>query len=175
MNPVLIGVLMLLVGLPPLAIVIVTLWPGLVERTRQHVEGRPRRSLAVGAINALFFGLIVMGLSNGDDGTRLLGLLLASALLCLVAVGLTAIADLIGRRIWPTARWRPAGIGGALVLLELAALVPLVGWLGVPLLTGLIGGGATILALIGYQPAVAPSHPPAPPRVVEAGGLIDQP
>ncbi len=65
-----------------------------------------------------------------------------------MAVGLAAIAQLLGERLRPH---DPSAVRRLLVgaaTLELAALVPLVGWFAVPALAGLLGYGALVIALV---------------------------
>ena len=172
----LIGALLLLllayVGLAALALLYAALFPGLVARARQHVEHTPRRAMAVGLVNALFFILVGLALSTLGDLGRLLALLWLTTLLAFITLGLSAVAGLLGARL---------GLGGAdplrrtlagMLALELAALTPLVGWIAVPLLVGLTGYGAVIIAMLqrrrpsalppGEDTRAGSPHPPTP-------------
>jgi hypothetical protein len=139
-----------LVSLPILFVVQETMLPDLLERSRAHLDGVPRRSLLVGLINGLFFLVLAVILGNSGVGLlALLGLLLTLALLLLTVVGLGVLAGTVGRRVF--ALWeRPASPAARLlvgsVALEALLFVPLVGWL-VLIGLGLSGFGAVLLAL----------------------------
>jgi hypothetical protein len=168
-----------IVGLPllgasiaALLILIQALFPGTVLQTRRTIERMPIRSFFVGLVNFLFFSLLGLALAaTGVPGLPLLGLLIGLLLLSLTATGLAAVARLVGERVHPaTTQPIPALLLGTLVL-EGATLVPLVGWLVVPVLASLSGLGALIIALIRRRPELAPL-PPTIPR--EAGAKGDE-
>lgn len=154
--------ILLLSGLGLLALIALcgALWPGVVAETQQVVERRPVRSLFVGLINGCFFALVAAALGSAGGFLGLLGLLLLTVLLAAIVLGLTAIARLAGERLLPTAV--PALLRllvGALVL-ELAALTPIVGWFGVCLLACFTGYGALVLVLVGrWGRRHAPTQP----------------
>lgn len=136
------------IGLIALLALCQALFPTLLARTQANLTERPYRSLLVGLLNFAFFGLISALLLAGDDGAKLLGLIVASILLSFVVPGLAAVAQLLGARLRP----EPSDpirqtIAGALALV-LAATVPLVGWFMLPALAGLAGYGAVIIALV---------------------------
>lgn len=124
------------------------LFPSLVARTRQNAERMPVRSFFVGLLNFIFFGLLALAFLSGDQGAKLLGAILLLVLFSFVMLGVAALARLVGERLRPdepdTVRQWLAGI----LLLELATLLPAVGWFVIPPLAGLIGYGATLIALI---------------------------
>jgi hypothetical protein len=146
------GVLALVVSLAALLLLCDVAFPKLVARASQNAERMPLRSLLVGLINLSFFGLLAIALLSGDEGARALGLLIGTVLLSFVAVGLAVVARLLGERLRPD---DPNAIrrllAGALTL-ELAALVPLVGWFTVTALAGLLGYGAVVIALVRRPP-----------------------
>ncbi|NJM08938.1 sigma-70 family RNA polymerase sigma factor, partial [Candidatus Gracilibacteria bacterium] len=89
--------LILLVGsLLALIVLCATLFSQLVARAQRNVERMPLRCMLVGLVNFLFFGLLAAALSSGGDIGGLLALLLLTALLSFVALGLTAVAAAIG-------------------------------------------------------------------------------
>jgi hypothetical protein len=135
-------------GLAGLLALCGAIFPAPIERAQRIAEQMPRRAFAVGLLNALFFGLIAAACGSQGDLGGLLALLILTGLLGYIAVGLTAVAALVGARLAPPA-WGPLRrlLAGALAL-ELAALVPLVGWVAVPALAGLTGYGALIIALL---------------------------
>jgi len=63
-------------------------------------------------------------------------------------VGLAVVGRLIDERLRPNDDSAVRQMLAGALTLELAALVPLVGWFAVPALAGLIGYGATVIALI---------------------------
>lgn len=142
------GVLAFGVGLAALLLLCDVAFPNLVGRARQNAECMPLRSLLVGLINLSFFGLLAVALLSGDQGAKVLGLLVGTVLLSFVALGLAAVARLVGERLRPD---DPSAVRRLLVgaaTLELAALVPLVGWFAVTALAGLLGYGAVVIALV---------------------------
>jgi hypothetical protein len=142
------GLVVLSIGLAALLLLCEVSFPTLVARTRHNAERMPIRSLIVGLINMTFFGLIATALLSGDDGSRVLGLIVATVLLSFVEVGLAAIAQLVGERLRPHDPSAIRRLLAGAATLELAALVPLVGWFAVPTLAGLLGYGALVIALV---------------------------
>jgi hypothetical protein len=134
------------VGLAALAVLCVALAPRLIGRAQRNIEQMPRRSFAVGLLNALFFGLLAAALSSGDQGAGLLALLILTILLVLVGAGLSAVAALVGERLGLAAPPPLRALVGMIVL-ALAALTPVAGWVGVAGLASLTGYGAVIIAL----------------------------
>jgi hypothetical protein len=142
------GLLALVVGLTALLLLCDVLFPNLVGRARRNAEQMPIRSFVVGLINFVFFGLIAVALLSGDEGAKLIGLVVGTILLSFVAVGLAVVGRLVGERLRPNDDSAVRQMLAGALTLELAALVPLVGWFAVPALAGLIGYGATVIALI---------------------------
>ncbi|HMA36557.1 MAG TPA: hypothetical protein VKY74_19030 [Chloroflexia bacterium] len=126
-------------------------FPRLVARAQQTAERMPGRALVVGLINFIFFGVLAVALSSRGPILGLLAGLVFTALCSGVALGLSAIAGLVGARLRPGDPHPSRQLVAGALLLELAALVPVVGWLAVPALAGLIGLGATLIALVGYR------------------------
>lgn len=136
------------VGLAAQVVLCQLVFPRLIVRAQRNAERMPIRSFFVGLINLLFFGLLTAAVASLGEPGRLLALILLTILLGFIAVGLAAVARMVGERFRPDAADPiQQGLAG-IVLLELAALVPIVGWVGVPVLAGLIGYGATIIAII---------------------------
>jgi hypothetical protein len=142
------GVLALAVGLAALLLLCDAAFPKLVARASHNVEHMPWRSLLVGLINLSFFGLFAIALLSGDDGARALGLLVGTVLLSFVAIGLAAVAGLLGQRLRPDDSSAVRRLLAGALTLELAALVPLVGWFAVTALVGMLGYGAVVIALV---------------------------
>jgi hypothetical protein len=144
-------------GLTALAALCRLVFPRLVARARRNAERMPVRAFLVGLVNFAFFGLIATALASGDEGSRVLGLLVATALFSFVAIGFAAVAQLLGERLRPDdTPLRQVVAGGA--LLELASLVPLVGWFAVPALALLTGYGAVIVAIVRREKDQDPRH-----------------
>lgn len=152
-------VLFVVIGLTSLVVVINALFPNFITRTRQNVERMPIRSFLIGLINFVFFGLIAFALFifgrnlrsfGAVFGTVLYGFggVVMALLLAMVTLGIAAVARLVGERLMPSETASPKQWLGGAIALELGALTPFVGWFFVPLLAGLSGLGATIIALI---------------------------
>jgi hypothetical protein len=147
----LVGLFVLGICLVALMLVVAVLSPGLTQRAKQHLERTPGKALVVGLVNYVFLGAIALVLMNlGPIGA--IGLVLAILLLVGSFLGLPAVAALIGSRLHAlrgrdTSPWGEIVAGS--VALELAILVPVVGWF--ILLPGLFfwSFGAAALALVG--------------------------
>ncbi|MCU0493905.1 MAG: hypothetical protein MUD01_20130 [Chloroflexaceae bacterium] len=122
--------------------------PRLVARARLNVERMPIRSFFVGLVNLLFFGVLAAGLAESNPVARATALLIVVVLFWCMALGLAAAAQLVGERLH-LVRGGPIRelLLGAL-LLQGAALVPVVGWFGVTTVALLTGYGAAVIALI---------------------------
>jgi ABC-type transport system involved in cytochrome c biogenesis permease subunit len=153
------GVLALGIGLAALLLLCDIAFPTLVARARRNAQHMPWRSLLVGLINLSFFGLLAIALLSGDEGSRVLGLIVATVLLSFVALGLAAVAQLLGERLRPGDPSTTRRLLAGAATLELAALVPLVGWFAVPALAGLLGYGAVVIALVRRRPSNASEAP----------------
>lgn len=153
MNPpeLLMLIMMLLIsgiGLAALMALGTAFFPNLILHTRTNLERMPIRSFLVGLVNSAFFGLICAALLAARGLPALLGLLIGVTLLLAISLGLAAIAGMAAERLGlghlpPLRRL----LAGALIL-ELAALTPFAGWIGVPLLAGMAGYGALIIAIV---------------------------
>jgi hypothetical protein len=147
-GAIIVSVLGLSVGMIALMLLSNAAFPGLVARARHTAERMPVRSFAVGLINFAFFGLLSVALLSGDQGAKVIGLIVGTVLLSFVTLGLAAITLLIGERLRPNDTSLLRQLLAGAITLDLAALVPLVGWFTVPTLAGLAGYGAIIIALI---------------------------
>ena len=135
-------------SLVALVLLVNAAFPNLITRARANVERMPVRSFIVGFINFLFFGLIAAALTSAaPDALKMLGITLATVLLGFLALGIAALARLIGERIdaqHDAIRQLIVGV----VVIAVAALVPFVGWFLVPLVGLMSGFGAVIVAMI---------------------------
>lgn len=151
------GLLVLLgVALPGLALTWGLVCPGVVARSRVRLERTPGRSFLLG-LAALGVGvaLVAIGFAMGPVvGWFGLGLLLAVA-----SVGAAGLAALMGERL--RAEGGAASPAGALlrgaIALELAVVVPVIGWFVLLPLGTIVMLGSATFALLRWQPrAVAP-------------------
>lgn len=131
------------------------LLPAPIKAVRAVLERSSGRSLLLGLVNFLFFGLLAtlgVWLAERVGGLPAAVFVLVSAVIALaVAVltllGLLALADLLGSRIGgPATQFNNMLRGGGLLLL--AALAPYLGWFLFAPLASWTGLGASIQALV---------------------------
>jgi hypothetical protein len=148
-----IGLVILGICLIALMLVVAVLWPGLTRRARQNLEASPGKAFVVGLVNYVFLGAIGLVLMNLGP-IAAIGLLLGAALLVGTFLGLPAVAALIGARLHGL-RERDATPWGEIVAgglaLDLAILVPVVGWFILLPALFLWSFGAAALALVSRQ------------------------
>lgn len=146
-------ILMLTAALSGFFLVAEALFPARVEKTRSAAQCIPGRSLMVGAVNFLFFGVIALVLfSISDNASGLVraiamlpALFLAGILLIGLSFGLTGIVQLIGERILPEqSAWKR--ILWSTLALCLGSAIPVAGWFLLLPYIGLTGLGAFILS-----------------------------
>lgn len=144
------GLVILGICLIALMLVVAALWPNLTQRAKQSLERSPGKAFLVGLVNYLFLGAISLVLLNLGP-VAALGLLLGAVLLVGTTLGLPGAAALVGARLHRLRQseatpWGEIVTGG--VALDLAVLVPIVGWF--LLLPGLFlwSFGAAALALV---------------------------
>jgi Na+/proline symporter len=132
------------------------LFPEAIEKTRANLDDSPGRSLLLGLVNFIFFGLlglVFFWLSEQTGGGFIGGIFILFTGITLIGMtifsllGLSASARLLGERIGNAKTPFAADLrGGALLLL--ASLAPYVGWfLFLPLILW-AGFGAAISALM---------------------------
>ena len=134
---------------------LVLLVPEPVMKTRKVLEERGGRSLLLGLVNFVFFGLLVVlcaWLAEQTSGVlaavfMLIGGAVALAVSVLIILGLVALAELLGKRIGQenTPFFTVLRGGGVLLL---AGLAPYIGWLLFTPLAVWAGLGAAISALL---------------------------
>jgi hypothetical protein len=135
--------------LAALFLVLGSLFPVPIERTRRAAEGALARSFLIGLINAVFVVAIGMGLGALAQNTGLgfLGaivFLLAAALVIVLTFGLAGVVETVGGRLAQD-RGRVRKTGWGTVALTLACLTPYVGWFGLLPFVALTGIGAFVL------------------------------
>ncbi len=119
-----------------------------IEHIQQVAEQTIGRSFLLGLVNFLFFGAICLALISLTDSTGI-GIIAIPAVLIVLALsvglllGLSAITQLVGERLFPEyapLKQKTWGAG----LLILACLAPFVGWFGFLPFVALVGLGALI-------------------------------
>lgn len=134
---------------------LVLLFPKQVMKTQLVLENTGGRSLLLGLVNFIFFGLLVtlgVWLAQKTSGVLagiiiLLSGVIALAIAVLTFTGLVALAQLLGVRIGDgTTPFRTILRGGGLLLL--AGLAPYLGWFLFAPLAAWTGLGAAIQALV---------------------------
>ena len=158
-------ILLLNIGLIAYFLSLRTLFPRRIARTRAVADLMPGRALAMGLVNALFFGVLAFILvSLGDKAGALAKIVLfLPALVCLgllsvgLSFGLGGMAELVGERLAPEQTALRRTLWGALAL-SLGASLPFVGWFVLLPYAGLVGLGAFIVSLFWREP-VTSAHP----------------
>jgi MFS family permease len=149
-DPRLVGLAIVLMGAGLAACVVLcnALFPDFVRRARDQATQHTRRAFVIGLINWLFFGLIALALLGARfTPLRVVGVIVATIVLTFIALGATVIALWVGERLRPNDPSVTRQVLAGIVTLEVAEIVPFVGWIVVPLFSTSIGLGAVILAL----------------------------
>jgi hypothetical protein len=155
----------LLLALPGLWLLCRGLWPGTVDRTRQDCGKGLLFPLLVGIPIA---GLTIVAVGVVSKGpppwNGILSILVVSSALLFAANGIAGLATVVGQRLpSPADAERPwkATIRGGIVL-ELAFLVPVLGWFVLLPLSLIIGAGATLRSIIaGFRHGANKGEPKA--------------
>ena len=146
-------VVLLAVGLVGFFLVVEALFPVRVEKTRfaaQHMAGR---SLMVGVVNFLFFGviaLVLFSISNNTTGlvkgiVFIPALFLTGVLLIGLSFGLTGMVGVLGERLFPDQSAWKRTLWSTLAF-SFGIAVPVAGWFLLLPYIGLTGLGAFILS-----------------------------
>ncbi|MBC8505435.1 MAG: hypothetical protein ISR58_01200 [Anaerolineales bacterium] len=119
-----------------------------IEQIQQVADQMTGRSFLLGLVNFLFFGAICVALMSLSENFGLWFLSIPALLIILVLVvglllGLSAITQLVGERVFPEFDPLKQKIWGASLLI-LACLAPFVGWFGFLPFVALLGLGALI-------------------------------
>ena len=134
------------------------LFPNLVRRAQTRLEATPWKTFWLGL--AVFIALlipIVIFLALPFGPAKFLGWMLIGGALALSSIGSAGLAALIGTRLQPHGNFSELGgfVRGA-VILELAAFLPVIGWLFVWIPSLLLALGATTFALLNWNPKEKP-------------------
>lgn len=144
------GLLFLGVALPGLLLSWALLLPATVERARLRLERTPWRCFGAGLAVGLGATLIVAMLLAGPGLVQLAGWVGLGLLLGAASLGTAGLTALMGYRLSraPVPALTPAALLRSAVALELAVIVPVIGWFVLlPLLTVISLGAATLAAL----------------------------
>lgn len=140
------------------------LFPALIARAQTRVEKTPWQTFWMGLILVFAVSIpIVILLVLPFGPAQFIGWMLIVAGLAVSSIGAAGIAAHLGTRLSQHGKFAPLGafIRGA-ILLELAAFLPIIGWLFVWIPMLIVSFGATGFALLNWaprekaQPAVTP-------------------
>ncbi len=136
------------------------LFPNPVRRAQTRLEATPWKTfwLGVAVFIALFIPIVIL-LSLPFGPAKFLGWILIGGALALSSIGSAGLAALIGTRLQPHGNFSELGgfVRGA-VILELAAFLPIIGWLFVWIPSLLLALGATAFALLNWTPREKATH-----------------
>jgi hypothetical protein len=150
-------VLLLTVSLAAYFVTLSALFPSRVAKVGQVINQIPGRSLGVGLVNFLFFGVILLILLTITDGNanrvnpviRAVLLIptigLAALLTAILSFGLTGMVNVLGEKVFPASESLKRVISGS-VLLSFACALPFVGWFLLFPYVAITGFGAVILS-----------------------------
>lgn len=151
----LVAVILLTIGLVAYFLVLNALFSPRIERTKSVAQSMPVRSAGIGLVNFVFFAVIATALLAGAEtaGPLLRGILILPAVVILAALafvlslGLVAMSNMIGEKIFPNfSAWKQTLWGT--VCLSLACVLPLIGWFLLLPYIGFVGIGAVILGFL---------------------------
>jgi hypothetical protein len=161
------GTLLILgIAFPGLLTALWLLFPALVERAAGRLEQTPWSTfwLGLGAVFALAIPIVAL-IALPFGPAKFLGWTLLAVCLAFSGVGAAGLVSRIGSRLAGCSHGlSPAAafVRGAIVL-ELAAVFPLIGWLIVIPLAVIVSLGAMLFALLRWMPrAQAQAQAPAP-------------
>jgi MFS family permease len=145
-------------GLAAFVVLCNALFPDFVRRAHDQATQRTRRAFLIGLVNLLFFGLIALALlASRATSAKVVGVIVATFVLTFIALGATVIALWVGERLRPDDPSVTRQVLAGIVTLEVAEIIPFVGWIVVPLFSTSIGLGSVILALFQRQKSPATS------------------
>ena len=152
-----VGFLLSLQGLWMLS---VALWPARVHSARLRVHRNSIASFLLGLLIILVVLILAIATARaGGAPGQFFAFALGSAFVVYANVGVAGLATHIGQRLPSPADsqrpWRATVRGG--VALELAYLVPIVGWLGLLPISLILGAGANTLGFF-KMPEAAPMN-----------------
>jgi hypothetical protein len=136
----------LFIALPSLWLLYAALWPAATARAQERIHRSPVKTFFMGLLTAALFVVAVAALGQANAAGP--AVILAAVGIGWSLFGAGALARFVGGRMVSTIEipWR-AHLRGSIVL-ELAFLVPLLGWLLIFPIGLILGAGATTLALV---------------------------
>ena len=145
-------------GLAAFTVLCNAMLPDFVRRARDQAAQRTGRAFLIGLVNFVFFGLIALALFTARFAPiKFVGVIVLTIVLTFVALGASVIALWVGERLRPGDTSVTRQVIAGVVTVELAEMVPFVGWIVVPLFCASIGLGSVILTLFQRQKSPAPS------------------
>lgn len=145
--------LALAIMVPGLLLAWTLLLPSVVMRARGRIAMMPWRCGIIGAAALLPTSLLLVIIFNVPGGLgQLTGWIVISVGLAAMSLGGAALAILMSERMQPLQQPTSGGVVRAAVALELALIVPLLGWFVLLPIVAFVSLGATLLAL--RRPAV---------------------
>ena len=143
------------------------LFPAAVERARSRVEQTPWHCFWLGGVVTAMLVIpiaILLAIGGPAQGLAWIGI---AASLTVASLGAAGLAALMARRLQAESRLSSAAaFVRAAIALELAAAFPFIGWVVVMPLAIVVSLGATVFALLRWQPSsprAASVVPVAPP------------
>lgn len=161
--------LALAIALPGLLLSWALLLPATVERVRRRAEAGPWRCFGVG-LAVLLVTIVALGLlfAIAAGPLQMLAWAGLAAVLALASLGMAGLAALMGERmrVGPPPTLTPGSLVRSAVALELAVMVPVLGWFFLFPAVVCVSLGAAALALLRRAPrplaAVEVAHGPQP-------------
>ena len=147
-------IILLTIALNAYFLVLGALFTNRAAKTQRVLTAMPGRSLGVGLVNFLFFGVIALVLFSLSDKAgsvvkvilTIPALLITAVLALMLSFGLVGIVNLLGERIFPdTSSWKQTVFGS--IILSFACALPFVGWFLLFPYVGFVGIGGFILGL----------------------------
>jgi hypothetical protein len=138
-------------ALTALMLATMLLFPRVVERARERVQSKPYRCFGIGAVMTLTLGVLAIAMLQVPQGpVKFLGILLFFGLSCIVFVGASGIAKLMGERVNEMAKpLTPfAGLLRGSIIISVSLIFPVVGWLFLTPVAAVCALGAGTWALL---------------------------
>lgn len=139
------------------------LFPASVERARARLDETPWRCFWLGgAVLAAFIIPVLILLALPFGPAKFLGYLLIASVLGVSSIGAAGLASRMGGTLTKASPGlsSAAGFVRGAVALELAAAMPLVGWLVFMPLAIVLSLGASAFAILNWNAKRAPAHEP---------------
>lgn len=130
------------------------LFPNIIHRAQSRLEQTPWKTFGMGllVLVVLFIPIFIL-LALPFGPAKFLGWIMIGGALAISSIGSAGLAALIGVRLMPHGNFSALGgfVRGA-VILELAAFLPVTGWIFVWIPSLIFAMGATAFALLNWSP-----------------------